>query len=222
MEIARSRLCRWLVVAAIGTLLSACASSVVRSDVTVFHEWPADLREKVYVFERSKEEDHNLEYRNYENLVRGELRRLGFVEAATTQAARLKVLVAYGIRGRDVRVIEGSVTDPFWTVAPGYGHRWRGRGYYGPYYDPFLPTAPTAEFIENTFQVYTRQLKVTIAQAQSGRKLFDVTVNSDGTIGTLAAVMPYMVRSGFAEFPGASGVPHHVDLKMATAPTAIR
>lgn len=203
-------------------LLGGCASSMVRSDVTVFHEWPADLREKVYVFERTRDEDNNLEYRSYENLVRAELTRLGFAEASTTQAARLKVMLAYGMRGRDVRVIEGGITDPFWFNSPIYGHRWRGRGYYGPFYDPFWPSAPTAEYVENTYQVFTRQLKVTIAQAPSGKKLYDVTVSSDGTTGSLPAVMPYLVRSAFAEFPGTSGVPHHIDMKMANAPVAAR
>ena len=222
MKSLRSRAGSWAMLAVTAALLGGCAANVVRSDVTVFHEWPADLPEKVFVFEHTRDEDNNLEYRSYENLVRSELRRLGFVEASAKDTARLKVVVAYGMRGRDVRVIEGGLTDPFWTSAPGYAHRWRGRGYYGPYYDPFLPSPPIAEFVENTYQIFTRQLKVTIAQAPSGKKLFDVTVNSDGTTGSLATVMPYLVRSAFAEFPGTSGIPHHIDLTMANAAAAIR
>ncbi len=207
---------RWWIAASVllMLLLQGCATSVVRSDVTVFHEWPAELREKIYVFERSREQDNNLEYRNYENLIRVELQRLGFAEAATSQAAKLKVTMAYGVRGRDVRVIEGGIRDPFWLGSPLYGHRWRGRGYFGPYYDPFWPVAPTAEFVENTYQVYTRQLKVTIAQMASGKKLFDVTVTSEGTNNSLAAVMPSMVRSAFSDFPGKSGVPRQIDLRL--------
>lgn len=195
-------------------LLSGCASTTIHSEVTAFHEWPSDLHDKVFVFERTREQDNNLEYRNYENLVRAQLTRLGFSEAAPAQPARLKVTLAYGIKVRDVRVIEGALVDPFWYNSPIYGHRWRGRGYYGPYYDPFWPVAPPTEYVENSYQIFTRRLEVMIAQAPSGKKLYDVTVVSEGTNGSLAAVMPYMVRSAFADFPGPSGVPRQVNLKM--------
>jgi hypothetical protein len=207
---------RWLSASIIAMmmLLGGCATSVVRSDVTVFHEWPGEMREKVYAFERTREQDNDLEYRSYENLVRAELVRLGFAEASATQPATLKVTLSYGLRGRDVRVIEGAITDQFWYGAPVYGHRWVGRGYFGPYYDPFWPVAPTTQYAENTYQIYTRQLKIKIARIPSGKTLYDATVVSEGTTASLAAVMPYMVRSAFVDFPGASGVPRHVDLKM--------
>ena len=195
-------------------LLGGCASSTIRSDVTVFHEWPAELREKVFVFERTREQDNNLEYRSYENLVRGELVQLGFVEASANQPAKLKVTLAYSSKVRDLRVIEGTVSDPFWYALPLYTHRWRGRGYYGPYYDPFWPAAPTTEYVESTYQVFSRQVKVGIAQIPTGKKLYDVTVNSEGTNGSLTTVMPYLVRSAFSEFPGQSGVARSITLKM--------
>lgn len=201
--------------------LSGCAGTMVRSEVTVFQEWPADIGEKTYAFERTLAQANDLEYRNYENLVRAELQRLGFTETVaspSTPAARLKTTLAYDIRGRDVRVVEGSVSNSFWYDAPLFGHRWRGRGYYGPFYDPFWATPPpTTEYIENTYQIFTRRLKITIAQQPAGKKLFDVTVVSDGTDATLAAVMPYMVRSAFTDFPGTSGVPRRIDLKMQRA-----
>ena len=195
-------------------LLGGCASSTIRSDVTVFHEWPAELREKVFVFERTREQDNNLEYRSYENLVRGELVQLGFVEASANQPAKLKVTLAYSSKVRDLRVIEGTVSDPFWYAPPLYTHRWRGRGYYGPYYDPFWPAAPTTEYVESTYQVFSRQVKVGITQMPTGKKLYDVTVNSEGTNGSLTTVMPYLVRSAFSEFPGQSGVARSITLKM--------
>lgn len=194
--------------------LAGCAGSMVRSDVTVFQEWPADMRDKSFVFERTREQDNNLEYRNYENLVRAELVRLGFSEAAVAQPSRLKVTFSYGIRSRDVRVIETVAVGPFWQGAAGYGHRWRGRGYYGPFYDPFWPVMQPSEFVDSSYQVFSRQLKVTIAQLPAGKKLFDVTVSSEGTNGALATVMPYLVRSAFLDFPGNSGVPRRIELRM--------
>ena len=208
--------CRTLILSLV-VFLGGCAGAMVRSDVTIFQEWPAELREKTFVFERTREQDNNLEYRNYENLVRAELARLGFAEAAVAQPPKLKVTLAYGIRSRDVRVVETVAAEPFWSGVPGYGHRWRGRGYYGPFYDPFWPAAMPVEVIDSSYQVFSRQLKVVIAQAPTGKRLFDVSVNSEGTNGVLAAVMPYLVRSAFTDFPGASGVPRRIDLPMQPA-----
>ena len=206
---------RWLIVlmmAASGLLLAGCATQTVKSDVTTFHEWPAALQDKTYVFERTKEQDNNLEYRSYENLVRAELNRLGFKEASTSQKPVLKVMVDYAINVRDVREIYPVVVNSGWP-----GPYWRGpywRGYYGPYYDPFWYGPPIVEQRESNYQVYTRRLHVVIAQVADNKKLYDTTVVSEGGNGSLAVIMPYLVRSAFADFPGKSGVPRRIELKM--------
>lgn len=203
---------RWLIavmLAGASILIAGCATPSVRSQVTAFHEWPADLQDKTYVFERTKEQDNNLEYRNYENLVRAELHRLGFMEASNPKSIRLKASLDYGINARDVHISEPVVIDPYpyW-----YGPAWRG--YYGPFYDPFWFGPPMVERREFNYQLFTRRLKVTLTRATDGKKLYDVTVVSEGANGSLAAVMPYMVRSAFADFPGKSGVPRVIELKM--------
>jgi hypothetical protein len=209
---------RWLILLlmASGMLLAGCASQqVVKSDVTTFHEWPDTLPDKTYVFERTKEQDNNLEYRSYENMVRAELNRLGFKEAATNQAPALKVMVDYAISVRDVREIYPVMVSPGWP-----GPYWRGpywRGFYGPYYDPFWYGPPIVEQRESNYQVFTRRLHMVIAQIANGKKLYDTTVVSEGSNGLLPAIMPYLVRSAFADFPGKNGVPHRVELKMADA-----
>lgn len=215
---------RWVIAfAAVSTLLlSGCASYTVRSNVTAFHEWPAAAPEKTYVFERTKEQDNNLEYRNYENLVRAELARLGFTEASTSQTPKLKAMLDYHISVRDVREIYPVVVNSGWP-GPYWGPYWRGhyrrgfyghRGFYSPYYDPFWYGPPMVEQRETNYQVFTRRLHVLLAQATDNKRLYDVTVVSEGGNGSLPAVMPYMVRSAFHEFPGQSGVPKLVELKM--------
>lgn len=188
---------------------AGCTTPVIRSEVTAFHEWPAELGDKSYVFERSKEQENDLEYRNYENLMRGELGRLGFMEAASGKAAKLKASLGYSVKVRDVRISEPVVIDryPYW-----YGPPWRG--YYSPFYDPFWYGPPIVERRVSSFQIFTRELKTTLANAADGKKLYDATVVSEGTNGSLAAVMPYMVHSAFTDFPGPSGVPRQVELKM--------
>ncbi|MGH8809241.1 MAG: DUF4136 domain-containing protein [Noviherbaspirillum sp.] len=201
----------WLnaaILAASALLLAGCASTI-KSDVTAYHEWPASLPDKSYVFERTKDQHDSLEYRNFENLVRTELNRLGFTEAPTATKPALKAAFSYSINGRDVREVYPVVINPYpyW-----YGPAWRG--YYGPFYDPFWFGPPVVEQRVSQYQLYTRQLRISLAQMADGKRLYETTVVSEGTNGSLATVMPYMVRSAFADFPGKSGVPHRVELKM--------
>lgn len=210
----RSRFSKFAVTLCI--LLTGCATTI-QSEVTAFHEWPSELRNKSFVFERKNEQENNLEHRAYENLVRAELLRLGLVESTNPQSAGLKVALNYGINVRDVRVVEPVLLDP-WYGSPFYGPRWRGHGYYGPfyspYYSPFWYAPPIVQQRETRYQLANRQLKIGISQAADARKLYDVTVASEGTNTSLAAVMPYMVRSAFAGFPGKSGMPRRIELKM--------
>jgi hypothetical protein len=207
---------RWLIallMAAAGLLLAGCATQTVKSDVTTFHEWPATLPDKTYVFERTKEQDNNLEYRSYENMVRTELNRLGFKEASPNQAPALKVTLQYGIKVRDVREIYPVVVNPGWP-GPYWPGPWRGPYWRGYYYDPFWYGPPIVEQRESNYEIFTRNLHVVIARMSDGKKLYDTNVVSEGRNGSLPVIMPYLVRSAFADFPGKNGVPHQVELKM--------
>lgn len=211
-------------VIAFSVLLAACASPTVKSNVTVFQDWPSDMQGAVYVFERTKAQNDDLEYRTYENLVRGELQRLGFAEAGPSQDPKLKVTLSYGIAGRDVQVVEPVVVDPdpFW-YGPYYGPRFYGprfhgyyRGYYrpfyGPFYDPFWYGPPIVEYEQSTYQVYDSRLKVSVWRMGDSKKLYDVTADNEGKNSSLPEVMPYLVRSAFADFPGKNGESRRVEL----------
>jgi len=199
-----------LCLAAFALLLGGCAT-VVRSDVTAFNEWPADLPDKSYVFETTAAQNNDLEYRNYENLVRQELQRLGFAPAGSA-SPQLKVALNYGIAARDVHVVEPVVADPMW-YGPYGPYAW-GPRFYSPYYDPFWYAPQVIGQREYNYQLFQRSLNIAITRAGNGQKLFDVTVSSEGKVNSLPAVMPYMVRSAFTDFPGKSGVPHQVELKV--------
>jgi hypothetical protein len=88
--------------AALLVLLSGCASTV-RTNVTVFSDWPAALPDQTYVFERTEVQDKDLEYLNYENLVRNEVRRLGLTEAETGKSPTLKIILSYNVNETTVR-----------------------------------------------------------------------------------------------------------------------
>jgi hypothetical protein len=196
-------------------LLGGCAT-VIRSDVTAFNEWPADLSDKSYVFERTTTQENDLEYKRYENLVGAELQRLGFVAQTSAGAAQLKVALNYDISARAVYETEPVVADPLWYGPYGpYGpYGWGRPGFYGPFYDPFWYGPQVVGQRTFNYQLFQRRLNVSISSAINGKKLYDVTVTSEGKINSLAAVMPYLVRSAFTDFPGKSGVPHTVKLKV--------
>lgn len=200
-------------VAAMSLLLSGCAS-VIRSDVTAFNEWPANLTDKSFAFTHTAEQDNNLEYRNYESLVSQELHRLGFTHSANNAPAELAVTLAYGVTSREVHVIEPVAIDPGFYNPPFYGPGWGYRGFYGPYNDPFWYGTPMVAQRELNYQVFTRHLNVGIARTSDAKKLYDVTVVSEGRIRALPMVMPYLIRSAFSDFPGQSGVTRQVNLKI--------
>jgi len=206
----------WLIIFSFcaAALLAGCTSTpVVRSEVTSFHEWPANLQQATYVFEPGAEQQNNLEYRAYQSLIREELARLGFLATDNTAKAQLKVRFRYGSDARDVRVIEPVVVDhayyaPFYG---GWGSPYWGNPF-GPFGDPFWPHMYVQQR-ESQYVLHTRRLNITLAQASDNRNLFDVTVVSEGRNGNLAGVMPYMVKSAFTDFPGPSGVPRRIELK---------
>ncbi|MGZ9712130.1 DUF4136 domain-containing protein [Glaciimonas sp. GNP009] len=202
-----------LCMAAMCLLLAGCAS-FIRSDVTAFNEWPADLTNKSFTFTHSTEQDNDLEYRNYENLVRQQLQRLGFTEPANRAQAALTVALTYGVTARDVHVVEPVVIDPGFYGSPLYGPGWGYRGFYGPFNDPFWYGTPVVTQRELNFQVFTRRANVGISRISDAKKLYDVTVVSEGRVSALPKVMPYLIRSAFSDFPGQSGVPRQVKLKV--------
>jgi hypothetical protein len=212
---------------AFSLLLGGCATTI-RSDVTAFHQWPATLQDKSYVFETPAPPDDTLEYRSYLDLVRAELARLGFTEARNAGSTKLKVSMHFRTVDHPLRVIEE--VDPYWA-RPGYWsggyyrepwmlRPWYGPGFgpyygphYGPYYDPFMYGYSPFGVREAIRHVYERQLKIAISTTD-GKKLFHVTVHNNSSKAATPAVMPALVASAFTDFPGPSGVPRQVSLTL--------
>ena len=202
-----------ILMTALTVLLTGCATTI-RSDVTAFHDWPAQLNDKSYVFEAPAAEDDTLEYRSYQNLVRAELAKHGFGEASGPDTAKLRVAMSFGTTDIAERVLQA--TDPFW-YGPGYwpgryGYRygaWPGYGRFG--YSPFWGGPMEVE--ESVRFKFDRKLRITINE-RSGRKLYDVSVHSTSGKRATPQVMPAMVASAFADFPGRSGVPRRVEVKV--------
>ncbi len=200
--------------AAFAMLLTGCATTI-RSDVTTFHQWPAQIEDKSYVFEAPRVEDDTLEYRAYQDMVRGQLARLGFRDAAAGSKPALTVSMRFTTTDVPVRVVEpvSPFYHPFYHPMPRFGYRGMHRrywgGWYSPFYDPFWSPA-YAVSIEHR---YRRELQVGIKAAGDGKRLFDVTVHNTSRQLSTPAVMPALVQSAFEGFPGPSGVARRVELK---------
>lgn len=207
--------------AALTLLLTGCASTI-RSDVTTFHQWPAELTNKTYVLEAPSPQDDTLELRSYQNLVRTELARLGFQEAAGGVKPALKVMMRFTTTDVPVRVIERMHPMTYYPSArfmfmhPFHHAHWGGRryfggGWYSPFHDPFWFGMPA--YSESVRHYYKRELQVGITAADDGKRLFDVTVHNTSRELSTPVIMPALVHSAFAGFPGVSGVARRVELK---------
>ena len=216
------RLIMMTAAAAMALLLGGCATTI-RSDVTTFHQWPAQIADKSYVFEAPPAMDNTLEYQSYQNLVRGQLAQLGFREAPAGPAA-LKVSMRFTTTDVPVRVVEPAISMyagypfypgyPYYRHGPRFGPRFgvRGRwaGWHHPFYDPFWNPFPAYEV--SIQHQYRRELQVSIKDA-SDKRLFDVTVHNMSRELSTPAVMPALVQSAFAGFPGPSGGVRRIELQ---------
>jgi hypothetical protein len=201
--------------AALAMLLTGCATTI-RSDVTTFHQWPAQVEDKSYVFEAPPVHDDTLEYRAYQDLVRGQLARLGFRDASSGDKPALTVSMRFTTTEVPVRVIEPVMPfyHPFYhplSSMQRFGYRGLRRPYWGyhPFYDPFWSPSYQVS-IEHQ---YRRELQVGIKSAADGKRLFDVTVHNTSRQLSTPALMPALVQSAFEGFPGPSGVARRVELK---------
>ena len=210
------RLTRNLVItgaAALTLLLGGCATTV-RSDVTTFQQWPAQMQDKSYAFTAPSQQEDTLELRAYQNLVRGQLTKLGFNEAPGAPA--LHVSMRFMTTEIPVQVIEPAFTGfyPYGGRYGFYGPR-RFGGYYGspffgggPYFGGYgMPAYDVYE--EHRYQ---RQLQILIA-TKAGQPLFDVTVRNTSRAESTPALMPALVQSAFEGFPGPNGVARRIELK---------
>jgi hypothetical protein len=193
--------------AALTLLLGGCATTV-RSNVTTFHQWPAQLPDKSYVFDAPPPQDDTLELRSYQNLVRAQLGKLGFHEASGAPA--LKVSMRFSTTDVPIRVVQPI--DPFFSPYARFGlaGRYHRRYWGGSFYDPFWGS-PQYEVVEA--HAYQREVQVAIRSAGDNRPLFNVTVHNQSGEPSTPALMPALVQSAFEGFPGPNGAARRIELK---------
>jgi hypothetical protein len=204
----------FIAAAAAATLLLGGCATTIRSNVTTFNQWPAQMADKSYAFEAAPPQEDTLELRSYQELVRNQLAKLGFHDAGASHPALL-VSMHFTTTDVPIRIIHYYDPSPFFYYPYGrfgfYHRRYWGRGFYSPFYDPFWDPLPEAEVIEH--HNYHRELQVTIKSARDGKHLFDVTVRNDSRELSTPKVMPALVQSAFEGFPGPNGGARVVELE---------
>lgn len=199
-------------VALLGAMLLTGCASTVTSEVTAFRE-PAWKNEapRTYAFERAKGEAAPLEQQTYEQWLAAALAGVGF-EQVPGKEARYLVSMHYDAVPGIVRVAETVYPDPWYGP---WGPYWGPYGYYRPW-GPWGwgPGYWPPQTVVRDVPVTASSLRVFFKEASTGRRVYQVTAYNQTEGGSLAAVMPYLIRSAFVDFPAESGRPRRVTLEV--------
>ncbi len=201
-----SRLSRFGLVSAVALGLAACAPSF-KADVSRFQaQLPAPQGQTFAVVAEDPALAGGLEFALYADLVAAEMAELGYVEAASPEAANLLVQFDYGVdNGRERVRTTGFAGGGFghfgrfgrFSRFGGFGFR---RAYAFGFYDPFL-AGPDVR----SFTVYTSDIALKIDNTATGQRLFEGQAEAVSRSNRLQRLVPNLVDAIFTDFPGNSG-----------------
>ncbi|MCU6435762.1 DUF4136 domain-containing protein [Undibacterium sp. Jales W-56] len=204
-----------------GLLLSGCATTV-GSRVSVFHEWPAELKNKSFVVDKSEQQQNSPEFKAYELLLREKLKGIGLLEADTANQAHaaLSVSMHYASNLSEIQLSSPwnlALYDPFWRLH--FNRGWLPHSYFyrRPYfYYPYYSIAPDSMFLSDISvrRYFLHQLEVTIADKASGKKLTEIKASTEQLNPEIHTYMHYLMDSAFLNFPGTSGTTVDVELPL--------
>lgn len=210
---------RAIVTVLMALLLWGC-STFVRSNISVFHDLPPTGQALKYATLPLKSQEGSLEHKSYEQLIKTELNKRGYVETPVAEADVI-VFLDYGIdTGREVvssyPIIGQTGTSSSYTsgTIQSYGGY---ATYSGTTYN--TPAYGVVGSGTRSDTVYTRFLRLDFvdrAELAAGKvkKRYEAKVVSAGSSSQLAAVMPAMIKALFEDFPGKSGSVRRIDVPM--------
>lgn len=190
-------------------LVGGCVS--IQTSVTAFHELPDSLAGVTFSIVPSKEQEGSLEFKNYANLVKSELKQQGMVEAPFNEA-KYAIFMSYGIdNGRQIVLsypVFGQTGSSYSYTSGTITSTGNNSTYSG-----ITSNAPSYGVVGSGMSsdtIYTRFLYIDIidiAQSRNGKihKVYEGRAISSGASNELAIVMPTIVKSIFVDFPGESG-----------------
>ncbi|OZI19428.1 hypothetical protein CAL26_17545 [Bordetella genomosp. 9] len=191
-------------------LVAGCATTpTVSARVTSFQDWPAGATGQRYRFvPADPSQNNNLEYQSFQDMVRSGISPTGLVEAQAGQPARFDVSFKYGVTQTQVNV--RRPVDPYFYG--GYGPGFYGGRYWG---SPWGPGMWGPDWVDTPSVAYRNALTVEIRDAsQGGKEVYRATAYSVSGNDRLLAVMPYLVRAIFDNFPANNGSEREVRYTM--------
>ncbi len=186
-----------LLAAATLLALGGCATQVV-NDVSVFHEWPANVTQPSFTLVREPEQRDSLRHAAFEKVVRSELIRAGFSESA---GARFEIRFDF-VTGRSLRRVFEE--EPF-----GAAFFWRTYGlpHYPWRFGGTLDLLDMRARMAHDELFYERALRIEIRdrQVKPPRLVFEGNAVNDGAEEDALEGLRMLMRALLSEFPGPNG-----------------
>lgn len=183
-------------------MLSACGVRTITSDVTRFHLMPPMAGGSIAIVAKDEHKAGSIEFARYVDFVWRGLSRFGYQRAGEGPPDYI-VLVDYfqrpvaipddGERGR-MSVGVGGGSSGHTSVGVGIGTSFDMGG--------------------GRRHVAARTFILELESRETGKRLFEGRVKSQGPAENFAEVMPYMIDALFQEFPGNSGETVTVEVKV--------
>jgi len=185
-----------------------CATTGMEINVTRFHEMGGCDSNINYAFVPYETQRESLEHQAYVDLVKQKLMSCGHIVNDPNDASRI-VFVNYGIdTGR-----EQVSSTPIIGQTGSLGSTTTGSAYTSGGYTTIsattrnIPTYGVIGSVASSETEYRRTLSLDIYQKKAindnaVKKIYEGKAVSIGSTGTLAIVMPNMVKAIFIEFPG--------------------
>lgn len=190
----------------LAALLGGCASPIT-ARVTRFNLWPADAAGNSFSFRAPAGASHELEQATYEGHVAAALERQGLKRAPAGQPGRIQAELLVSHHSEEQSWLQPVYQDHRVFVPP---HRdAAGRlfpGFWAP--DPFGPRYVGERQVSRTLHISSLQLRLLDTKDSppgKPRTVFEARAMSQGTRDDLPAVVPYLVRAVFDQFPGHNG-----------------
>ncbi|UUZ64642.1 DUF4136 domain-containing protein [Polaromonas sp. P1-6] len=187
-------------------LLGACASPIT-ARVTRFNQWPADVVGSTFSFRTPVDTGHELEQATYEGHVQAALEKQGLKRAPAGQLGRIQAEVSATLRSKEKTYLQPIYQDNQVFLPP--FHDASGRVFPGAWAaDPFGPRYVGDRQVSYTVHTASLWLRLLDAQASppgKSRTVFESRAVYEGDSDNLPAVVPYLVRAVFDDFPGQNG-----------------
>lgn len=179
--------------------LTACASGpkTINVQQQVFQNWPLNHANATYKYPHL--EQYDLEGQTYLKMMDRHLDRVGLQPARADKDAGFDVELRYAVIPKQELIADDS--DPYFYGGYGWGGwgRWRH-----PYYAGFgMPMGYRQSLRTVNYNRYV--VRVDILQNSPSRPVYQATVATDSESLNLPQVMPYLIQSAFAGFPGHNG-----------------